>query len=61
MNKDSKRPKDLQAAANDTEGHRLVANLNYSPRKLGRMAEVERELRERRQVKETRTNRPDRD
>lgn len=55
------RPSGTGDAVDDTEGHGLLVDPTYSQRKLGRVAEIERELRERRQTKETRPNRPDRD
>ena len=45
----------------DTEGHSLLLDTDYYlQRKAGRDAEIEREARERRQVKEARTNKPER-
>lgn len=45
----------------DTEGHSLLLDTDYYiQRKAGRDAEIEREMRERRQAKEARTNKPER-
>ena len=44
----------------DTEGHRLVVLERPGGRKPTRVAELEHELRLRRQLKESRSNRPDR-
>jgi len=45
----------------DVEGHSLLLDTDYYiQRKAGRDAEVEREMRERRQAKEARTNKPER-
>ena len=44
----------------DTEGHRLLVIDRYGQRKPVRDPELERELRLRRQTKESRLNRPDR-
>ncbi len=45
----------------DTEGHGLLLDTDYYiNRKLGRDAELEREARDRRRVKEARPNKPER-
>ncbi len=45
----------------DTEGHGLLLDTDYYVnRKLGRDAELERQVRERRQAKEARPNKPER-
>ena len=45
----------------DTEGHGLLLDTDYYiQRKAGRDAELERELRERRRIKEARPNKPER-
>jgi hypothetical protein len=45
----------------DTEGHGLLLDTDYYVnRKVGRDAEVERQARERRLVKEARPNKPER-
>jgi len=45
----------------DTEGHGLLLDTDYYiNRKMGREAEVERELRERKRAKEARPNKPER-
>jgi hypothetical protein len=44
----------------DTEGHRLVVLDRPSQRKSAHVAEFQHELRLRRQLKESRTNRPNR-
>ncbi len=45
----------------DTEGHGLLLDTDYYiNRKVGRDAEVERQARERRLVKEARPNKPER-
>ena len=45
----------------DTEGHGLLLDTDYYiQRKVGRDAELEREARERRRIKEARPNKPDR-
>ena len=44
----------------DTEGHRLVVLDRPSQRKVARVAELQQELRLRRQLKESRSNRPER-
>jgi hypothetical protein len=51
-----------QTVANgqDTEGHRLVVLDRPSQRRPVRVAELQQELRLRRQLKESRSNRPER-
>ena len=45
----------------DTEGHGLLLDTDYYiQRKVGRDAELEREARERRRIKEARPNKPER-
>jgi hypothetical protein len=45
----------------DVEGHGLLLDTDYYiNRKMGRDAELEREARERRRIKEARPNKPDR-
>ena len=45
----------------DTEGHGLLLDTDYYiNRKLGRDAEIEREARDRRRIKEARPNKPER-
>jgi hypothetical protein len=45
----------------DTEGHGLLLDTDfYIQRKTGRDAEIEREARERRQIKESRPNKAER-
>jgi hypothetical protein len=54
--RDKKREEDT-----DVEGHGLLLDTDYYiNRKMGRDAELERELRERRRVKEARPNKPER-
>lgn len=61
MAKDKEEQRKKAGAEDDTEGHSLLLDTDYYlQRKSGRDAEMERELRERRQVKEARTNKPDR-
>jgi hypothetical protein len=43
----------------DVEGHSLLLDTDYYIQRKGRDAEMEREARERRQVKEARTNKPE--
>lgn len=47
-------------AEDDTEGHSLLLDTDYYIQRKARDAEVEREARERRQVKEVRSNKPER-
>lgn len=55
--RDSKKGQD----EDDTEGHGLLLDTDYYiNRKLGRDAELERQARERRRVKEARPNKPER-
>ena len=56
--KDLKRKKG--PAEDDTEGHSLLLDTDYYVQRKSRDAELEREARERRQVKEARTNKPER-
>jgi hypothetical protein len=57
--KDTKGKKPVDDA--DVEGHSLLLDTDYYiQRKSGRDAELEREVRERRQAKEARTNKPER-
>jgi hypothetical protein len=60
----TKSDKDLErkgGTEDDTEGHSLLLDTDYYiQRKAGRDAEIEREARERRQVKEARSNKPER-
>jgi len=56
--KDLKRKKGT--AEDDTEGHSLLLDTDYYMQRKSRDAEVEREARERRQVKEARSNKPER-
>jgi hypothetical protein len=48
------------AIGQDTEGHRLVVLDRPSQRRPVRVAELQQELRLRRQLKESRSNRPER-
>ncbi len=49
------------SGTDDTEGHSLLLDADYYiQRKAGRDAEIERQARERRQIKEARPNKPDR-
>jgi hypothetical protein len=48
------------ATGSDTEGHRLVVLDRPGQRKPVRVAELQQELRLRRQLKESRSNRPER-
>ena len=57
--KDTKSKKPVDES--DVEGHSLLLDTDYYiQRKAGRDAEMEREMRERRQAKEARTNKPER-
>lgn len=59
----TKNDKDLEpkgGSEGDTEGHSLLDTDYYIQRKAGRDAEIERQARERRQIKEVRTNKPER-
>jgi len=60
----AKEDKDLEpkqgGSEDDTEGHSLLLDTDYYIQRKSRDAEIERETRERRQVKEARTNKPDR-
>jgi len=61
MSEKDVRPKATSGQSDgDTKGHGLMVHTNYSQRRLGRTAELRREQRERRQAKETRSNRRDR-
>jgi len=59
MNRNEKRHRTVTESS-DTQGHRLVVLDRPAGRKASHMAELERELRLRRQAKESRSNRPDR-
>ena len=48
------------AIGSDTQGHRLVVLDRPGQRKPVRVAELQQELRLRRQLKESRSNRPER-
>ena len=60
MENDETLPKGKPVSDDDTEGHSLLTDTDYGQRRHGRLAEAEREMRLRRQAKETRPNRPDR-
>lgn len=58
---DEKLDREQDGPEDDTEGHSLLLDTDfYIQRKVGRDAEIEREARERRQIKEARTNKPER-
>ena len=59
MNRDYAR-RQTTANGEDTEGHRLVVLDRPSQRRPVRVAELQQELRLRRQLKESRSNRPER-
>lgn len=59
MNRDKARRQNV-ANGLDTEGHRLVVLDRPSQRRPVRVAELQQELRLRRQLKESRSNRPER-
>lgn len=59
----TKNDKDLEpkgGSEDDTQGHSLLDTDFYIQGKAGRNAEIERQARERRQIKEARTNKPER-
>ncbi len=58
---DEELDKKQDKSEDDTEGHSLLLDTDYYlQRKAGRDAEFERAARERKQVKEARTNKPER-
>ena len=61
MSKNDKDQKRKGGSEDDTEGHSLLLDTDYYiQRKAGCDAEIEREARERRQIKEARSNKPER-
>jgi hypothetical protein len=59
--KDPEQDQRPSESTDDTEGHGLLLDTDYYiQRKSGRDAQVEREARERRLLKEARVNRPER-
>ena len=56
----NKTPPEAGPISDDTEGHSLLLDTDYSIQRKPRDPEGERAARERRQLKETRSNRPER-